>query len=936
MRRTRAVAVLIVIASLAVGSPAALAAQPAGAAGPGRPPAADRVDRHLGQGLGRLLTGRSAAAARSGGKAPGRTAQEGLGITDARGRVLVHLTPQADENRTAFRAAAERAGLEVTATDDLHGTLEGFITRSAVRALAALPGTGTLVQALRPQTSVGSVTSQGVAFQRAGAVQAAGIDGSGITVGALSDSYDTATKTLTGAPLRIRAADDVASGDLPGPANPRNRAVVKVLEDFPGGEDEGRGMLQVVHDVAPGAALCFATAYTGTIGFAENIRRLADPAQCGADVIVDDITYFEEPFFSEGIIGDAVDDVTAAGVSYFSSVRNDGDKQAWRSALNLVSPAQALAGTNLDLTGVDPTLYDGGFQDFRPGPGVDAAQTLTYIDGGSLFNMQWDDPFDVDGTTYGAALFSSRGAVTAADPAPTVTFTPTAAQVGSLVEVRVDGVPSGSTDLVLTIRTPDGRVIGPIDANLSPETANTTLVAGTYTVTVKGFKGATGDFTLSVTPILSPSRVSTDLNALFFTESGRFLGAIADANRFTGRPIEIARLADIFDFDPEHERIQFAITRSGTGPAAATRVGYVLGAGLNVSEYWDPQAPATFGHHTAAGTTAVAATSPFPPFLPQYYTSPGGKLPIMFDSKGNRFPKPKIRKVPQISSTDGGNTTFYGYDSDQDADSAPNFFGTSASAPHAAAIAALLLDRAGGPRSLTPTQVRSRLQRSTFAHDLDPNRARGSARGLTITASGSQSSEWAADPGSMTDPRFFDLRYTGRVPVRSITFFGETASPTALTDGGVGGIVFDPRPFGPRPFADHGFPFTIGGLTGGLAASAVEASFSVPVPTGQFRRMTLNFTGDGLGRGEGLQFGVDRDLAVPGPGIEPSGGNGADELGGAVRIPERTTVRQGLKFVATRVDGSTFTGFLRNRIGTGWTPVDGTGVVDAERAVLGR
>ena len=159
------------------------------------------------------------------------------------------------------------------------GHARGFIPLSAARKLAALPNTGTLVQALKPQTRVGAATSQGVALQRADKVQARGIDGKGITIGALSDSYDTATTTIPGDPLKIHAKQDVASGDLPGYGNPRNSQPVKVLEDLEGDQtatDEGRAMLQIAHDVAPASKLCFATAIGGLIHFADNIRALAD------------------------------------------------------------------------------------------------------------------------------------------------------------------------------------------------------------------------------------------------------------------------------------------------------------------------------------------------------------------------------------------------------------------------------------------------------------------------------------------------------------------------------------------------------------------------------------------------------------------------------------------------------------------------------------
>lgn len=936
MHPAKVTVAVVGLALVAAAAPNAFAAQDAAA--PPRAAGSEtvRIDRGLGNGLGRLVAEETSSTAR-GARTALKLDQSALAIKDARGRVLVQLTPQADENRVAFRAAAEKAGLEVVSTDERFGTLEGFVTLGSVRALAALPGTGTLVQAVRPDTSVGSVTSQGVAFQRAGRVQAAGVDGAGITVGALSDSYNTALTTIPGDPLTIRAANDVRSGDLPGAANPRNRTPVVVLEDIPsteGGFDEGRAMLQIVHDMAPAAKLCFATAFTGSVGFADNIRRLADPAGgCGADVIVDDVSYFDEPFFSEGIIGDAVDDVAAQGVSYFSSAGNSGNKNAWRSKLEIVAPDRVPGGTKIDLSDVDPALYDGGFQDFRPGAGVDIAQTLTLDDGGGIFDLQWNDPFDVDGATYGAPYFSGTGEITTAEPAPSLTFTPTSAQVGTVVEIRIDGIPSGTTDLILTVRAPDGTVLGPIDTGGSPESVATTLIAGTYTIVAEGFQNDTGDFTATVRPVLAPSKVGTDLNALFFTADGSFIGALADANRLTGRPLELTGL-------PGREslgaKVQLVISKSGTAPATATDLGYVISGGIYVSEYFDSLAPAIFGHPTASGATAVAATDPFKPYLPENFTSPGGLLPIYFDSAGNRFATPKIRRVPQISSTDGGNTTFFAVDSRLDADTRPNFFGTSASAPHAAGIAALMLDQAGGPRSLTPGQVRAKMRQSTFDHDEDPNFSQGVARGLTISARGAQGDERDTDPGSMADPRFFDVRFTGATAIRKITFYGETASPTSRTVGGTGGIVFDPRPLGTAPFRDNGFPFTVGSATGGLTKGAVKATFSTKVPTGQYRRMTLTFTGDGLERGERLQFGVDRDLAFPGAGIAPDEGNGADELGGGVLMPQRTRITNGMKFVATRVDGTTFTGYFRNALGGGWTPLDGYGVVDAEQAVLGR
>ncbi|MBX9584203.1 MAG: hypothetical protein K2X87_28220, partial [Gemmataceae bacterium] len=137
--------------------------------------------------------------------------------------------------------------------------VSGFLPIGSLGAAAGLPAVRALAPAYKPITSVGAATSQGVrAVQSDDVNRFLRIDGSGVTVGVLSDSFNA----LGG------AAADIAAGDLPGPANPLGRHTpVNVLSDGPG-RDEGRAMLQVVHDVAPGAGLAFATAGLSQTEFA--------------------------------------------------------------------------------------------------------------------------------------------------------------------------------------------------------------------------------------------------------------------------------------------------------------------------------------------------------------------------------------------------------------------------------------------------------------------------------------------------------------------------------------------------------------------------------------------------------------------------------------------------------------------------------------------
>ena len=130
---------------------------------------------------------------------------------------------------------------------------------------------------------------------------------------------------------------------------------------------------------------------------------------------------------------------------------------------------------------------------------------------------------------------------------------------------------------------------------------------------------------------------------------------------------------------------------------------------------------------------------------------------VKYDSSGNKYAQPQYRSKPQVAGTDRGNTTFFVADDLRDPDTLPNFGGTSAAAPHVAAIAALVLQKAGGKRSLTPAAMRTRLEQSTYAHDLDPFRSQGSAGGLTLSAQGAQGEETRPNPGALSDPNFFQL-----------------------------------------------------------------------------------------------------------------------------------------------------------------------------------
>jgi hypothetical protein len=116
----------------------------------------------------------------------------------------------------------------------------------------------------------------------------------------------------------------------------------------------------------------------------------------------------------------------------------------------------------------------------------------------------------------------------------------------------------------------------------------------------------------------------------------------------------------------------------------------------------------------------------------------------------------------------------------------------------------------------------------------------------------------------------------------------------------------------------------------------VSASFTVPgwgqANTQQYRRMTVRIAEGRLADGRSIAFGVDRDEAVTAFG-DAEGGNSADQLGPGVLFPSGETVGPGMRYTALLSTGRSISGTFRNRIGAGWTPVDGYGFLNAQAAV---
>jgi len=328
-------------------------------------------------------------------------------ITDRAGNPLVELRLADGVTWESVRTELAPLGFQLSSQSVLRPSwIEGFVPIWALKSLAAVPGIAHARAVARPAKFAGSVQSQAVAVEKADLAQARGFDGTGIKVGVLSNSYDS----FGAHGLHPDAKDDIASGDLPAGG-------VTVLQDDltdPNGDDEGRAMLQLVHDIAPASGLAFATANFGQATFSNNILALR--SQFGADVIVDDVFYFAEPFYSDGLLSQTVDAVVDQGAAYFASAGNNG-LEAYETTFSRVSvkEAQKLVAEGKENIRLDQVTAAGhpfeSFHDFNEGHGP--AKITMRLDSfiNNVISFQWDEPFDLGKvkTDYNIYLFDLDG-----------------------------------------------------------------------------------------------------------------------------------------------------------------------------------------------------------------------------------------------------------------------------------------------------------------------------------------------------------------------------------------------------------------------------------------------------------------------------------------------------------------------------------------------
>ncbi|HZY32040.1 MAG TPA: S8 family serine peptidase [Candidatus Methylomirabilis sp.] len=314
----------------------------------------------------------------------------GFARFDDQGRFEVYITVEEVTEQGAL-TALRNAGVEIEIYDASQRLVQGWVSSTQLQDVAGLPGVRFIDLPNYGVTNTGSVTTEGDGVIRADQLRAIGVTGSGVKVGVISDGINGLTSSIT--------SSDLPASGVTMPAAPLTGGGISLDSPLPGATvftltpmgrpdlttgSEGRAMLEIIHDVAPGAQLFFAPGFTSSLGFQRAVRWLV--AQ-GVKVVADDVVHFNAgPYDGTSVVSQEAAAAVANGSSYFVAVGNYAQ--------------QHYQGLFTDADG--DTLHE--FDVSLGLPRVDnAGETLnvTLQPGETVFiNLQWNDPFGASTNDY--------------------------------------------------------------------------------------------------------------------------------------------------------------------------------------------------------------------------------------------------------------------------------------------------------------------------------------------------------------------------------------------------------------------------------------------------------------------------------------------------------------------------------------------------------
>jgi ribosomal protein L7/L12 len=543
-----------------------------------------------------------------------------------------------DSRAVNVREILEVAGLRVELASDKYSRAIVIVnSQTELETLNRLPSVVYVALPEKGKSRAGLVGGQLIQSMETSRLYGApyNLSGAGVKIGIISDSFArTAAVRGNSASLAACATGTLEnttpqkSGDLP--------ATVEIRRDDSGGcdnnddlpSDEGAGMAELIHDLAPSAAIAFHTAGSSQLAMAMAIDDLCKPASeggAGSDIVVDDIFFLDQSIYQNDIVAQAAESCVNRGVHYFSAAGNDGD-QAFRFTFKDVDSEKR------DVAEESETIKDS--HDWGNG---DAFMQVVVQPGASFQAfLHWNQP------TLSAQKDKKN-------------FPQVDLDLYLLKEpdeiTQENVIDFSNEDQLKGINSAD-----PVEG---VSYVNETNRAQALYINVNFWDGVRGFI-----PQSSAENIPTIFTLLLYTDGA----------------------------------VQFEYPFSGS-----TMLGHTNIAGVN-------SVAAVPWYDTDAYDKTLGSTDEIDP---EAFTARGGIIQKYFNNEGG-FSKSQVT-VPTMAAVDGVNTTFFGGPLSLggrfgEPDGYPNFFGTSAAAPIAAATAALALEKLAAkqsPAALTEIMLRT-------------------------------------------------------------------------------------------------------------------------------------------------------------------------------------------------------------------------------------
>ncbi len=302
---------------------------------------------------------------------------------DESGNIQAYIYVQ-DANQENVSKLRSR-GVSIEIVNAKYNIIQGWIPFDKIEEVEGLNFVKRITPPSYGKLNAGSVTSEGDSVIRSNIERSQlGFDGAGIRVGVISDGID-----------HISASQ--ATGDIP----------QNIIVGNAGSGDEGTALLEIVHDIAPGAELAFSEGFSTSMAFIKSINFLVNTAK--VNVIVTDVEFLDEPYFEDGMVAQEAEDAVSQGVIFVAAAGNEAEEH-YQADYVEAPPENQPSGI--------PGISSPHFHDFGAAGGKATSDIFMPVlvcgtkcapNNFITVVLQWDDPFGGSSNDYDLYLLDANG-----------------------------------------------------------------------------------------------------------------------------------------------------------------------------------------------------------------------------------------------------------------------------------------------------------------------------------------------------------------------------------------------------------------------------------------------------------------------------------------------------------------------------------------------